>query len=197
MNKNINPDNSALVYEVCLEFGRTMNKMIFDTHMNEGTKDLIPAKLNMPPEKSEEEAREYGMIQIPHHDFPEQFSYFCFNSLYIKEEVISSLDLIREQCLLARERCIFSTNFQKTMRLEEFRQIESGAISQLTLYLNTWKDNIQSIIQSSFREVGKGWFNLEEKAKETYEFGKLKKYLTMVKIMMQDSLFTLTHNSLH
>ena len=45
--------------------------------------------------------------------------------------------------------------------------------------------------------MGKGSFNLHETAKETYEFGKLKKYLTMVKIMMQDTLFTTTHRSLH
>ena len=38
---------------------------------------------------------------------------------------------------------------------------------------------------------------MHETAKETYEFGKLKKFLTMVKLMMQDSLFNLTYNSCH
>lgn len=198
MNKNVNPENSPLVYEVCLDFARTMNKIIFDKHINESGKDLIASNLTLPPPQPPKPASEYGMVQIPKHDFPEQFSNFCFNSLYIKEEVIQSLDKIKEQCLgVTLEKEIFNTNFTKTMRLEEFKQIEFGAISQVALYLNAWKDNIQNIIQTSFQNVGKGWFNLHETAKETYEFGKLKKYLTMVKIMMQDSLFTLTHKSLH
>ena len=193
MNKSLNPENSPLVYEVCLDFARTMNKIIYerygtDNDLKNEVKNALPFDAEVP---------EYGMVQIPRHEFPEQFSNFCFNSLYIKEEVILSLDKIKEQCILASEREIFNTNFTKTMRLEEFRQIESGAISQVALYLNTWKDHIQAIIQSSFQDVGKGWFNLHETAKETYEFGKLKKYLTMVKIMMQDTLFTLTHRSLH
>lgn len=73
--------------------------------------------------------------------------------------------------------------------------MQSGAISQLALHLNQWKDNVEAIINSSFADVGKGWFNLHENAKETYEFGKLKKYLTMVKLMMQDAMFSLTFKS--
>ena len=45
MNKNINPENSPLVYEVCLDFARTMNSIIFDKHMNENSKDLLAANL--------------------------------------------------------------------------------------------------------------------------------------------------------
>jgi len=39
--------------------------------------------------------------------------------------------------------------------------------------------------------LGKGWFNMKEKNKETYEFSKLKKFLSIVKYIMQDSLYTL------
>ena len=170
-----------------------MNRIIFEKHSTD--RDLIDLVTASSPHKTT--VSEYGMVQIPVHEFPEQFSNFCFNSLYIKEEVIVSLDKIKEQCMLASEREIFNTNFTKTMRLEEFKQIELGAAGQINQYLMLWKDHIQSIIQSSFQEVGKGWFNLHETAKETYEFGKLKKYLTMVKIMMQDTLFTTTHRSLH
>lgn len=197
MQKKINPENSPLVAEVNLDFARTMNKIIFDKHMKESGRDLIANNLTLPPAPPTREAPVFGMIQIPHHEFPDQFSNFCFNSLYIKEEVISSLEKIREQCVISTEKEIYNTIFTKTMRLEEFRQIESGAISQIALYLNAWKDNVQNIIQTSFQDVGKGWFNLYETAKETYEFGKLKKYLTMVKLMMQDSLFTLTYRSCH
>jgi dynein heavy chain len=50
--------------------------------------------------------------------------------------------------------------------------------------LKTWVSNLVDIIRNSFQDVGKGWFNMTKTAKETYEFGKLKKFLTMVKLMM-------------
>lgn len=43
--------------------------------------------------------------------------------------------------------------------------------------------------------MGKGWFNIHETSKETYEFGKLKKFLTTVNFMMQDTILTLCKDS--
>jgi len=54
------------------------------------------------------------------------------------------------------------------MRLEEFRQIQGSMISQTQFYLtHTWTNNIQNIIEKSFSNVGKGWFNMNETSKET------------------------------
>jgi dynein heavy chain len=36
--------------------------------------------------------------------------------------------------------------------------------------------------------VGKGWFNMQETSKITYDFGKLKRFLTLVRLMMQDTV---------
>jgi dynein heavy chain len=109
------------------------------------------------------------MITIPKHDFPEQFSNFCFYSLYIKEEVIESMTEIKEECnKVINDLNIFNTTVNKTMRLEEFRQIQGSMISQTQFYLkNTWTNNIQIIIEKSFSNVGKGWFNMNETSKET------------------------------
>ena len=43
---------------------------------------------------------------------------------------------------------------------------------------------LEKIIKGSFKDVGKGWFNINESSKETYEYGKLKKFLTLVNFMM-------------
>ena len=40
--------------------------------------------------------------------------------------------------------------------------------------------------------VGKGWFNMQETSKITYDFGKLKRFLTLVRLMMQDTVLTVT-----
>ena len=36
----------------------------------------------------------------------------------------------------------------------------------------------------NFAAVGKGWFNMKETSKITYDFGKLKRFLTVVRLMM-------------
>jgi dynein heavy chain, axonemal len=61
-------------------------------------KDMIPANLTMPPKVPNRDTPYFGMVPIPSHDFPEQFSNFCFNSLYIKEEVIRAMVDIRADC---------------------------------------------------------------------------------------------------
>ena len=45
--------------------------------------------------------------------------------------------------------------------------------------------------------MGKGWFNLNvtEEEKSSYEFGKLKKFLSLVNFMMQDTVLTMSRES--
>ena len=70
-----------------------------------------------------------------------------------------------------------------------------------TMKFNTceqgWVSRLEKIIKASFKDVGKGWFNIHETSKETYEFGKLKKFLTLVNFMMQDTVLNMCKNSVH
>jgi dynein heavy chain len=58
-----------------------------------------------------------------------------------------------------------------------------------------WVGKLAAIIKREFEGVGKGWFNIHETSKETYEFGKLKKFLTLVNFMMQDAVLTMCRES--
>lgn len=40
------------------------------------------------------------------------------------------------------------------------------------------------IIKERFSDIGKGWFNMKETSKITYDFGKLKRMLTVIRLMM-------------
>lgn len=126
-------------------------------------------------------------------DFTEIFKDFCFASLYIKEEVIKALQLIRMQCNNVLEMEIF--NFKElpmNLRLEEFKHIQDSATSQILYHLKgSWVNELESIIKKQFEDVGKGWFNMKETSKITYDFGKLKRFLTVVRLMMQDTLLSL------
>jgi len=62
----------------------------------------------------------------------------------------------------------------------------------------TWVNKVKEIIKTNFQEnssASKSWFNLNETSKETYEMGKLKKFLTQIKFMMQDTLLYMTQKS--
>jgi len=159
---------------------------------------MIPHNLSLPPKPPARDVPYFGMVPIPQHDFPEQFSNFCFNSLYIRKEVIFAMEAIRAECnQLLQENRIFNVDIDEILRLEKFKQIQQSAKG--TLQFNTmdqgWVGKLEKIIRGQFTEVGKGWFNIHETSKETYEFGKLKKFLTLVNFMMQDTVLTLCQES--
>lgn len=54
-----------------------------------------------------------------------------------------------------------------------------------------WVPTMIKIIKDRFAEIGKGWFNMKETSKITYDFGKLKRMLTVIRLMMQDTITTL------
>ena len=81
-------DTTTLLNEVNIDFAKTMNKIIFDKHLgNKGT-SLITGKLNLPETAAEKQTPYFGMISIPPHNFPKQFSKYCCKTLQIKDEVI-------------------------------------------------------------------------------------------------------------
>lgn len=52
-------------------------------------------------------------------------------------------------------------------------------------------------MKNNFGAVGKGWFNMKESSKITYDFGKLKRFLTVVRLMMQDTVHDLVSYNYH
>jgi dynein heavy chain, axonemal len=119
-------DTTSILSEVNLDYGRTMNWIIIDKTMEKPAnelKDMIQANLSLPPKPPAKEVPQFGMVPIPQHDFPEQFSNFCFNSLFIKEEVIKAMVEIRAECnQLLLDNHIYDVSVKgKTLRVEEFK----------------------------------------------------------------------------
>jgi dynein heavy chain len=212
-NKALNAEE--LTNEASQEYSRTMNKIIFNEYYDEANKDLVPHELDI-GEDTIEEVPYYGMINIPKanvtteskehfyvypntKDFTEIFKEFCFSSLFIKEEVIKALQEIKVACNEQVEREIFSLTTEKeAIAIDEFKTIQESSISQLMSNLKgNWIHKMTKIIKEQFSDVGKGWFNMKETNRLTYEFGKLKRFLTVIRLNMQDTLYTLIHRSLH
>ena len=140
---------------------------------------------------------EYGCISIPPFDFAEQFSEFSFHSLLTKPEVILTSIKIRTECMKVLKMNLFNVYISKSSRLEEFEQAQMQASDQVANYLKeTWVITLKNSIKNSFKDVGKGWYNMQETNRETYEFSKLKKFLNMIRFVMEDTMRFLVEDSL-
>lgn len=202
------------------DFARTMNKIIFDTFLEEQAppptapnqpeivntnNDYYPRHLKLPPKTREKEVPQFGMMELERSkgvkeiymfdprqihsvepkEFNETFRDFCFASLYIKEEVIRALQEIRYECNKVLDMPIFNFDIPEAMHLDQFKHIQESAVSQLVYNLKgQWVEGMIKIIKTQFEKVGKGWFNMKETSKITYDFGKLKRFLTLVRLMM-------------
>ena len=184
-------DTSQLINEVNVDYARTMNKIVFDEAIKR--KSFPPEMLVQVDEDFPEEpgrpVPERGTVAVPAYDFPEQFSEFSFHTCLTKGEVIAASVKVRAECLKLLKMSLFVMNVSKTSRLEEFVTTQTQAADQMFNYLReTWVLTLKNIIKSSFKDVGKGWFNLHESNLESYNGSKMKRFLTMVKFAMEDSL---------
>jgi len=91
-------DTTSLLSEVNFDFAKTMNKIVFDKHIDKEGPMLISGPLVLPEAKEKKEPPQMGMILIPHHNFPEQFSNFCFSSILNKDNSIRAMQEIRKEC---------------------------------------------------------------------------------------------------
>jgi len=129
-------------------------------------------------------------------DFTDTFRDFCFASLFIKEEVIKALQQLRVKCNQILEMSIFNYSIEEPMYLDQFKHIQESATSQLLYYLKgNWIEQMIKTIYTQFQDVGKGWFNMKETSKITYDFGKLKRFLTLIRLMMQDTIQALVRSN--
>ena len=57
---------------------------------------------------------------------------------------------------------------------------------QMSLYLkDSWISALRAGVRTNLRDVGRGWFNLQESDWEVYQASKLKKLIEMIKFNMQ------------
>jgi len=184
-------DTSQLINEINIEYARTMNKIVFDESLKRRaqlTEMLVPLAEQF-PQPQPKEVPESGTVRLPAYDYPEQFSEFSFHSFLTKPEVITACVKVKTECNKVLKMSLFNTHYTKSSRLEEFEQSQLQASDQVVSHLkDVWVMTLKNGIKSTFKDVGKGWFNLYETQQETYECSKLKKFINMTKYVMEDTL---------
>ncbi len=190
-------DLRSLREEAEKNYARTMNKIIFDKYMMDHSKDLLPQRLELPADAQTQETPEapyFGLIQLPKSketkEFTEAFKDFCLKSLFIKEEAVKASQEIHNKCGECLDKKLFYTAFSYPITIEDFKYQQESTYSQIVNYLqHGWVDEIVKISRAHFSQQGTGWFSVAP-TRDTYDLGKLKKFLTMSKQMMQDVLLT-------
>lgn len=147
----------------------------------------------------------YGTAQ-----FLDKYKHFKFQSFLPRSEIIDALIKVRSDCNKIANIALFNTSkITKSVRLEEFEQLQVQSFSQeiqvikdrflnlvcLLIQISIFV-SLKNGIKVSLEDVGKGWFNLQENRMELYEVSKLKKFMTVVKFMMEDSIRFMIEDSL-
>ena len=169
---------SALISEVNIEYGRTMSAIIFEQRANayhdsaEATKlttdptpsgDNIFAGLTLPEAPPRPAAPASGLIEVPAHDCLDQERGFAFRTFLSKPEIIFCTHKVGGECQKVLGLSLFQTSITKSMTDEEFRATQESTLQATVHYLkDTWSSALKSAVKTSLKDVGKGWFNLNE-----------------------------------
>ena len=187
---NSHLDTSSLLQQYNLNHMRTLNQMTFVNLLQTQTKQLEELGCVAVDPKLLDHSKNFSSVSpngpidtnIKFEDVQRQFK---FNSFWNKEESIHILLQTQELNLKVLEQSFF-VKPDKTMKLEDFSVMQSGASIALTQYFKeTWLNATCQTIRVNLEDVHKGWFNIEEDNLEVYAFSKLKKFLVRLNFTMQ------------
>ncbi|KAI8896128.1 dynein heavy chain and region D6 of dynein motor-domain-containing protein [Globomyces pollinis-pini] len=197
-NKELKKINAhGLISELKQDYIRTNNRFDFDKELNSNDASSNYHQISLPAKEPEPKVPDFAKIVIPINNYQQSRKNFSFASFLTKIEVIRTLAKVRTECDKLGNSGIFATNITKTVKLDEFEQIQSQSLTNMKTFLkDSWIILLKNIVRSGFKDVGKGWFNMQESNMEVYKISKLRKFMNAVKFIMQDSLRFLLINSI-
>ncbi|CDJ41591.1 hypothetical protein ETH_00022705 [Eimeria tenella] len=148
----------CLLKEVNSCFARAMNKIAFDIFLDRSKDKRLRTDLQLPP---------VPKPPPPACNKPST----CHQFVDALQEELRGLVRRPSNCPAHCFVLVFDLLTQATYVLQE-----------------VWTSKLHQIIESNLRHVGKGWFNIYEFNKETYEYGKIKRMLILTRLLMRDAL---------
>lgn len=192
-----NKIHAQLVYEIDLDFMRTMNQLMFDNEITVSQDTKKYAAIELPQRTEVLEISYFGRVEMPDYNLELAQKNFAFASLLTKLEVVCTMSKIRVECDKLANTGLFNLNYIKTVKLDEFEQTQVQSLQNVKGGLKDgWINVLKTAIKNGFKEVGKGWYNMLESNFEVYKISKLRKFMTSVKFIMQDSLRTMVISSI-
>ena len=131
--KNLQGNNSInlLIKEMCLEYARASNYMVFMNEIKGLHGHRNYPSIELPFEEPPAPTPEYGKAVVPKYDFEGLRQAFGFASLMTRVEVIRTLAKVRVECDKLANTILFATNITKTVKLDEFEQLQTQALQNV------------------------------------------------------------------
>lgn len=197
MNKEIREDTaldpSIVVEQFNLNHMRTINQLILTHKLKSSAKDI--ALVN--PLTKDTHLFESLLKNKPNHRIPEYTNEAYkgvsdavrFNSLWNKVETIKIMFEVQIEDLAVERLHLFNVPENKTVRVEDFSSAQSAAATTATSFIkDSWVVIVQNIVINNLKDVKKGWFSIVECNLDVYSLSKLKRFLSRLNFMMEDSL---------
>ncbi|KAG5868936.1 Dynein heavy chain 1, partial [Gonioctena quinquepunctata] len=130
-------------------------------------------------------------------NFAEIRKYFRWYNIYVLPETYMAMSYVVAECLRVGQMSLFTMNYgTKYVTLEEFDSLQTQTTNITIKQLKgPWLETLVFNIRMCIGDLGKGWFDINEKSFETYEISKLMRFMELVKYRMQHTLRLLVENS--
>ncbi|XP_014476414.1 PREDICTED: dynein heavy chain 1, axonemal [Dinoponera quadriceps] len=130
-------------------------------------------------------------------DFAKTKDYFHLMTLYVLPEVYEAMQCVVAECIYVSDMNLFASTYGKSMPLLEFesqQNLENGTVMKYLKEL--WLERITQSIRRCLRDLGKEWFDLDQKNREVYDAMKLKRFIDVAVLRMQTALRDLVYKSI-
>ena len=135
-----------------------------------------PVPLAAAPTHTRTHARTHA---LPHAHLAAQE--FAFKTLFMRAEVMLTLERISNECDQVAARSMFKLNYTDPVRVSEFEQAQVSHTQGVRMYVDeSWVVGMKTIIMTGLGRVDKGWFKLDESQMEVYQMSKLKQFFSQV-----------------
>ena len=190
----------AILEEMKLEYLRGLNKCILDqVHrqnmllpLEDQNKTLSAVSC---PVSFWGAARKGGVKMPPGYEYEGLRNQFTFTSFLTVPEVLKCVNKVRLQSFNIASAGLFAVP-STTTRPDEFEQLQVGHREKISAMLREqFVSSVRHAVSNSLENIGKGWFNLKEHRMNVYLPSKLRKLMTQIKFIMQDTIKLLSDNS--
>ncbi|ERL92012.1 hypothetical protein D910_09334 [Dendroctonus ponderosae] len=131
-------------------------------------------------------------------EFLKKKTFFAWYNIYVVPETYLAMSYVVGECLKVAQMSLFTSSYgAKYVTLEEFNTIQNQTSSiALKQLKNNWLETLVFNIRMCIGDLGKGWFDINEKNFKIYEISKLNRFMELVKYRMQYTLRLLVENTL-
>ncbi|XP_024940673.1 dynein heavy chain 1, axonemal [Cephus cinctus] len=185
----------AIVQEISLDYQRTMCdlkcRQLIETYPD------VFQFVKWVPTNEETLVPINGKIDTGMNDFSKRKSLFHWITLYVYREVHEAMCCIVAECINVSDMTLFSLNYGKSWTLDDFEAQQTQTTVTTFKYLRErWLEKMTQSIRMCLRDIGKGWFNLEQKDHHVYDVMKLKRFMNLTMLRMQNALRNLVERSM-